>query len=528
MFLETMTYHMRWPRQWYCLRSLAVLLLLSSLLGGCALPSLQGRTVSHALDLPEARQTKLGQGMQGDIVAHPDKTGILPLEDALSAFAVRVMLVRAAERTLDLQYYIWQDDITGNLLLKEVVAAANRGVRIRLLLDDNGTSGMDMILSALNRHPNIEVRLFNPFVMRFPKAIGFVTDFSRLNYRMHNKSFIADNQVAIVGGRNIGDAYFAATEDVHFADMDLLSVGKVVNTVSQDFDRYWNSDFAYPAETILPPVADVALARFREMQRYEEDNPKARRYLSALRRASIVESMLSGQAGIEWVDVSMVSDDPVKVSGKGDVSRTLAARLFKAIGNPAREVALVSPYFVPTQAGVDALVRLRAQGVVINVLTNALESTDVVAVHAGYAKRRRDLLEAGVHLYEMRHLAEPVKKGRLFPFGRSGSSLHAKIFAVDRQRVFVGSFNFDPRSAMINTELGFVVESARLANAVTNRFYQEIPQQAYEVRLNDRQQLVWIERKGDATLTHDTEPGTGFFLRLFVHFMSVLPIEGLL
>src|SRR5690606_4307866 len=238
----------RWHRGWH---GRLIPWLLCALLSGCALPPLTDRTQSHVLPAAEARETRLGRTLAPTVDAHPGLSGIYPLADPLAAFAARALLAEAAERTLDIQCYIWHGDTTGLLLFKAVHAAAERGVRVRLLLDDNGIPGLDDELAALDTHPNIEVRLFNPFRVRTPKFIGYVTQFSQANRRMHNKSFTVDNQATIIGGRNVGDEYFGATQEVLFTDLDVLAVGPVVYDVSADFDRYWASGSAYPAASIL-------------------------------------------------------------------------------------------------------------------------------------------------------------------------------------------------------------------------------------------------------------------------------------
>lgn len=228
-----------------------IVLLLAALVSGCALPSLDGRSASRALSPEESRATALGRALRPEALRHPGLTGVSPLPDAHDAFASRVLLSMAAEKTLDVQYYIWHDDVTGMLLLRALYQAAERGVRVRLLLDDNGTAGLDDDLAALATHPNIEIRLFNPFVVRQPKWLGYAYDFSRLNRRMHNKAFIADNQALIAGGRNVGDEYFGASDGMLFNDLDVLLVGEVVDSASRDFDRYWGSRSAYPVARIL-------------------------------------------------------------------------------------------------------------------------------------------------------------------------------------------------------------------------------------------------------------------------------------
>ncbi|WP_262358491.1 phospholipase D-like domain-containing protein, partial [Bordetella pertussis] len=234
------------------------------LLGACTLPPPVDRTASHALDATQARATPLGQGVGELADTHPGLSGFHVLGDAQDAFAARMLLARAATRTLDVQYYIWRNDMTGTLLLQALHAAAERGVRVRLLLDDNGISGLDDALAALDAHPNAEVRLFNPFPTRSFKALGYLTDFSRLNRRMHNKSFTVDNQATIIGGRNIGDEYFGATDGVLFADLDVLAVGPVVGDVSAEFDAYWASESAWPAGPLLPAPGAQTLRALAE------------------------------------------------------------------------------------------------------------------------------------------------------------------------------------------------------------------------------------------------------------------------
>lgn len=498
------------------------------LLSGCSLP-VQQMTQSFALTPDAARSTRLGQTWSKEIAAHPGTSGIHALPNPQDAFAARILLARAAEQTLDVQYYIWHGDITGTLLLEELHAAADRGVRVRLLLDDNGTVGLDTELAALAQHPQIEVRLFNPFRVRKPKWIGFLTDFSRLNRRMHNKSFTADNSATIIGGRNIGDEYFGATSGVLFTDLDVLAVGPVVDAVSTDFDRYWASGSAYPVEQILPEVTPDHLTQLAERAALIERNSKAASYVSAVARSSFIRQLLDGDLSMEWAPTRMVTDDPAKGLGKAAESGLLTWQLSQILDRPAQSVVLISPYFVPTAAGVESFTALARRGVDVRILTNSLDATDVSAVHAGYAKRRRDLLAGGVRLFEMRRLSPHQQRNESAgPFGSSGSSLHAKTFAVDGQRILVGSFNFDPRSANLNTELGFVIDSPVLAQRVHDMFEYHIPGTAYEVRLDDSGALHWIEQIDDQTIRHTREPNTGLFKRLSIHMLALLPIEWLL
>jgi putative cardiolipin synthase len=430
-----------------------------------------------------------------------------------------------AEHIIDARYYIWNNDLSGGLLFAALRRAADRGVRVRLLLDDNNTMGLDPILAALNAHPNIEVRLFNPFKIRRWRMLGYLTEFARLNRRMHNKSFTIDNQATIVGGRNVGDEYFDAGQGVSFADLDVLAVGPVVAEVARDFERYWTSRSSYQTDRVLGPVDDSKVARpAADVSR----SKPAQTYIHALANSHFIRGMLAGQLPFEWVVAHMLSDDPAKVLGRAPDDAMLWSRLQKILGMPAQELQLVSPYFVPAGTGEKFLSTLSQRGVSTTVLTNALEATDVPAVHAGYARRRKSLLKQGVRLFEMkREFSSPPVKGH-GPAGSSHSSLHAKTFSVDRSRVFIGSFNFDPRSARLNTEMGFVIDSSALADEIAGRFADEVPTRAYQVRLGDGGKLQWIERVDGVEIVHEQEPGTDVWRRLMVVMLSLLPIEWLL
>ena len=498
------------------------------LLAGCAgLPSLEGRTPSSAL--ADTGATRLGRAVAPLVAAHPGVSGVYGLADGRDAFSARALLARAAERSLDVQYYIWRNDITGTLLFDALRAAAARGVRVRLLLDDNNTAGLDPTLALLDAVPNIEVRLFNPFVMRQSRLLGYLTDFARLNRRMHNKSYTADGQATIIGGRNIGDEYFGAAGEVLFADLDVLAIGPVVGAVAADFDRYWNSASAYPLRLLVPPTgADDAAGLARAAARIEQA-PAAQAYQVAMRDSSFVADLTQRRLPIEWAATRLVSDDPAKALGKAAPESRVAPQLRQLFGTPATELSLVSPYFVPGEEGADELAAMARRGVAVRILTNSLEATDVAAVHSGYAKWRRQLLAAGVSLYELRRSwPQDDKERRAGPLGSSASSLHAKTFAVDRQRLFIGSYNFDPRSSRLNTEMGFVIDSPVMAQRLSSTLQNGVADRAYEVKLAPDGSLFWIERKQGAVIRYDTEPGTGFWQRLGVRLMSWLPIEWLL
>ena len=508
----------------------AVTAVLLVAVAGCAsLPASVERTESRAL--ADTAATGLGRAVAPRAGPHPGKTGVHPLQNPRDAFAARVLLARTAERSLDLQYYIWHADTTGGLLAEALWQAADRGVRVRLLLDDANTKGLDAAIAALDAHPNIEVRLFNPFANRSMRLAAFVADFSRLNRRMHNKAFIADNQVAIVGGRNIGDEYFGAETPVVFTDLDAIVAGTAVPQVSAAFDEYWNSASAYPAASLLGSTAPGSAAQIREAWTLRQ-GPQAERYVQALRETPLVRDLLAGTLALEWTNARVLHDDPAKVLHPPDRRDLhMLPRLEEALGKPLRELNIVSPYFVPTEDGTEAILAIAQRGVATRVLTNSLAATDVAPVHAGYSRYREALLRGGVRLYELKPSAsgreETEERERRGLSGSSGASLHAKTFGVDRSRIFIGSFNFDPRSARLNTEMGVLVESAALASQLSDSLDRQLPQVAYEVVLADGG-LQWIERTAAGEVRHDAEPGVSVLRRLWVDFLSILPGEWLL
>ena len=509
-------------------RGAAALVIVAVAAYGCsALPPLGPRNTSFTLD--GTHTTRLGQAIAPLAAAHPGRSGIYPLIDGRDAFAARVLLARSAQRSLDVQYYIWRGDLTGTLMLDALREAAARGVRVRLLLDDNNTGGLDPALAALDREPNVEVRLFNPFALRRWRGLGYLTDFSRLNRRMHNKSFTADGQASIVGGRNVGDEYFGVAGGMLFLDLDVLAAGPVVQQVARDFDRYWNSVSAYPV-TALVDAADAeppgALAgRAASVRR----QIAAQRYLEAIRTSPFVGQLVRGELPLEWSPARLVSDDPAKVLGKGNPDERMAVGLRKLLGEPSRQLDLVSPYFVPSKDAAQALGDIARKGVQVRVLTNSLEATDVAAVHAGYAKWRRELVAAGVSVFELRRRwgAELPERGK-GRFGSSASSLHAKTFGVDGRAVYVGSFNMDRRSIDLNTEMGLVIESEQLAAQLDRTLDDNMPETAYEVRLDEEGRLYWLERTGGQLTRHEQEPGTTVWKRAGVQILSFLPIDWLL
>jgi len=479
--------------------------------------------VTHALE--NTGETRLGRAATPLVAAHPSRAGIHALPHPLGAFAARALLADAAERTIDAQYYMWHGDITGFLLFEKLWNAAARGVRVRLLVDDNNTAGLDETLAALDSQPNVEVRLYNPLTHRRVRALSYALSPRRMNHRMHNKSFTVDAQATVVGGRNVGDEYFGAGRGTVFTDLDVLGLGPVVSEVSAEFDRYWNSPSAVPASALLPPAGADDVRRLESRFASVRAETEAEEYLRALRETTLVQELLGNRLTLEWTRAQLVCDDPAKTLDTGHRDDLLLLpKMLELVGRPAKTIDLVSPYFVPMQHGTAVFQDLARSGVRVRVLTNSLAATDVTAVHAGYAKRRAALLEAGVQLFELKRAPGDVAGGR-GPAGSSSASLHAKTFAVDGAKAFVGSFNFDPRSARLNTEMGLVIDSPDLARGLAEWFDTQVPLRAYEVKRAGDGRLYWIERRASGDKRYDTDPGAGFFRRAWVGFLSILPIE---
>lgn len=495
---------------------------------GCApLPENVARTPSYHFQSTD--DTALGRIVlqQGNI--NPDQSGFVLLGNGLDAFVARAGLAAAAERTIDVQYYLYHADQVGGLLAAQLLKAADRGVRVRVLLDDIETDGRDLNFAILDSHPHIEIRLFNPFNRGGFRMLQYVTRYGEVTRRMHNKSFTADNQATIVGGRNIGNEYFEADPVTNFGDLDVLAIGPVVNEVSGSFDLYWNSDLAYPISNLYTkPLEKGSLNEARTFLTtlmHEQENSQ---YVKALRNSNLANNLRSDTITFAPGQAEAIYDRPEKILDREDSSGLyLAPQLRRYVANIRSDIIILSAYFVPGREGVEFLKRLRQKGIEIKILTNSLASTDVAVVHAGYARYRLDLLRAGIKLYELKKSAG--KRKNRYIRGSSGASLHAKSFVFDRDTLFIGSFNFDPRSYKQNTEIGIIFHSPELANMVATDFDDTILENAYKLELttdsDGDEVLTWLERDGDRQVVHYREPDVSLWRRLFVGFASILPIE---
>jgi putative cardiolipin synthase len=516
------------------------------LLAGCAsLPTDYPRSPSTALT--DTGHTRLGQVSTRLLAAQAEASGILVLNRGTDAFQARLALADEAEKSLDIQYYIWHADTTGKVLAERVLRAADRGVRVRLLLDDIGTAAQDRTLLVVDAHPKVEIRLFNPIAARSTKLLGMMADFPRANRRMHNKSFTADNQVMIVGGRNIGDEYFAARPDIEFADLDVLAIGPVVAEVSGQFDRYWNSPLAFPIAALSrdTPGDEEIRQRLAGLRAFVAAWRQGE-YARALESSDLARRLAAGNPAFSYGKARVLADDPSKVlATAADDAGGLLPGLMPEFEALASELILVSPYFIPGDTGVARLGTLPGRGVKVRVLTNSLASTDVPVVHAGYRKYRRALLEGGVELHEFKPTAiqdvasgpaaGPRERGMGVSLsGSSLASLHAKALIFDRRALFVGSMNLDPRSVFTNTEIGVVVENPELAAAMAEKLDAFLPEVSFRLELapaanpDSAPGIAWVARQDGMEVRYDSEPLTSAWQRFKTWLYSLLPIEQLL
>jgi putative cardiolipin synthase len=500
---------------------------------GCAtLPEGFERTESHALT--DTQNTLFGKLLADVKAEHPGKSGFHLLANGLDAFVARAVLANHAQRSIDVQYYLYHADMVGKLFSDILLDAADRGVRVRLLVDDMDLAGRDLSVAAMDSHPNLEIRIFNPFSRNTARAPQFVTRLGSVTRRMHNKSFTVDNQVTILGGRNIGNEYFDADPDLEFADLDVMAIGPVAGEVSTVFDLYWNSSLAYPAAVLAkggaPPPAQAKELR-AALNKYLAEN-NGSEYLQALHNSDMADKFRTSRVDFGWGDWEVVYDEPEKLEqGFSQTQFHLEPMLRPYLVGIKKELIIFSPYFVPGKEGTAFLAWLSRRGVRVKILTNSLASNDVGIVHSGYMKYRKQLLQGGIELYELnKRLTREQRKHMRGAQGSSKASLHTKSFVFDRQQVFIGSLNLDPRALVHNTEIGVVMEVPEIAEEMAQWFDENIEQLAFRLELkkqeNGYEKLYWhgLEKGKQVVYTH--EPHTGFWRRLGINLMRILPIES--
>lgn len=519
-----------------------IALLAAALLSGCAtLPpgSDFPKTESTAYAHPE--ETKFGRQFEQAAAEHPGKSGFRLITAGIDGFLARAQMANSAQRTLDIQYFIFRNDETGQLLADALLRAVDRGVRVRILIDDVDTADGDEQLKALDANPHIEIRIFNPFVYRghdnFWRTLEFAFNKPRLDYRMHNKLFVADNAVALVGGRNLGDEYFQIDPESQLGDDDVFTAGPMVRKLSATFDEFWKCALAIPVEALAggkPSQED--LDRFRKALEEHRKLLKDDKTDYAVRIASgePLASLLSGKLPLVWANAQLVYDSPDKRSvEKGEMVGKL---MHRAVADTAAsvdsELLMISPYFIPGNDGMELFARLRARGVLVRVLTNSLESTKEIAAQSGYMHYRVPLLEEGVELYEIRaQLGNTRGSGETRAISSYGNfGLHGKMFIFDRERVYIGSMNFDQRSESLNTEIGLIIDSPELARQCAARFDALTqPANSYALALRpgagESQHLIWATLEDGKPVTYDRDPARNEGQRFKVKLLSLLPLD---
>ena len=517
-----------------------------TLLSACAqLPTNYKATSSYALT--ETKNTTLGKKATQELGDNKKDSIMYLIGGGVDAFVARAALLALAEKTIDVQYYIWHSDLIGQLLFNGILSAADRGVRVRIMLDDMPVSDKtENILYALDQHEYIEVRLFNPFASRGFRYSDYLVSPVRISRRMHNKSFTVDNQYTIVGGRNIGNEYFSADEISNFKDIDVLAIGPIVKGVEKQFDEYWNSKVVYPVTAFehnsstgenleLIREALNAFTLSKEDSKYHLDIQDSEMYRGIKQGEILKNKSLNVFKG----EVLVIYDDPSKGLGKNEEEVVFLKSLIKPyVENIDESFEIISPYFVPGEEGVEYLMGLVKKGVKVRVVTNSLSSTDGLMAQSGYSRRRYDMLEGGVELYELKtdhktKVSKSLRRGK-----KAKNGLHAKTHIFDRQQVFIGLFNLDQRSANINSEVGVVYDVPEMAAIIAKTVFDEsINETAYKVKIAnqnidagnaqvDKGDVYWVETKDKTEIIHSTEPKTGFWRRFGQGLLSIMPIES--
>lgn len=500
------------------------------------LPQQQAIAPQYAYDIP-TDQTTLAKIIEPLKIQNPELTGYHVLFDPLEAIASRIQLIEKSEKKLDLQYYIWDNDKIGSLALYKIIQAADRGVKVRLLMDDNNAKAMESIYLALDQHQNIDVKLFNPYKFRRLRPIDMVLDLKRINRRMHNKIFTADNQITLIGGRNMSNQYYNVSDNYQFSDVDVMLVGQAVDDITHSFDEYWNHSYAYPVRNIVNHQQYTLRYESLKAQLYTHyQEITVQNYLDLSNRTHDFDQWLNNNIQLDWVKAEVIKDSPDKIKAKAKKEQQLNFQMIKHLEMPKSTVDIISAYFVPERTGEKRLSAIAQTGVEVRVLTNSFKANDVALVHAFYANYRKDLLKNGVQLYEfLPALPEELqnknnlrisKDSKVSLKGLSRSSLHAKMLALDDKQVFIGSFNFDPRSANLNTEIGVILNSKSLANAVHHTMDENLKKYAYKLVLDSKNNINWKQSTPDGIRVLTKEPRMKWWQRIGVKMISWLPIEG--
>jgi putative cardiolipin synthase len=493
-------------------------------LAGCATVDFDyPRDTSVAIDASE--DTTLKQKVDAWLDENPGPSGFYPLISGTDALGARLRLIEQAEKTIDAQYFLMKSEAAGFVFSASLLAAADRGVRVRFLLDDIFTTVKDEELAIIDGHPNIELRLFNPIARQGVRGFNYLGDFERANRRMHNKSFIVDNQLAIVGGRNIADEYFELNTGGEFRDFDMVAGGPVAAAVSREFDAFWNHSRAVPAEAVIGKFSDEQVAQFRanvDRTHLEE----ARTIYRDAVNSDLMRSLQSKERPLYSADAIVLTDDPDKLVK--EISReneVLIQAMAEIVQEATSEVVVISPYFVPGDRGVEFWRSIAEKGVRVVVITNSLAANNHTSVHSGYARYRKDLIRAGIELYEARAnaVSDPGENGAK----PKKMTMHTKAMIFDRERLFVGSLNLDPRSIEINSEMGMVVTSAEMTGQLADRLFERLGDWTYRVKLNDDGQLRWHATIDGVEVVETSEPLASWWQKFSAWFLKIAPEKQL-
>ena len=481
------------------------------------------RTPSKAFAHPETTTVGALFGEAAD--KHPGLSGFSLVEYGENGFLARLAMIDLAEKALDAQYYIWSADTTGRILANRLIRAADRGVRVRILIDDNyQTADKDFLLAGLDGHPNIEVRLFNPITNRFWRTLSFFADFRRVNHRMHNKLLVMDNAVGIVGGRNIGDVYFGVQKDHNYRDMDVLTTGPIVRELSGSFDMFWNSDFAIP---VGATVRELPSQEERQaMLKRQEENISAAGYPYPIYQNvdDVRARLVQIRDNFTWAPGHVFVELPDRAETGAEIG-VIHHALSQRVSEVEREILIESPYFVLPNRVIERVGQLTAKGIKVRAMTNSAAGSDVIAAQAGYANTRVKLLKAGLELYELRPDTDMKRRWSVLSF-KSRAAMHNKFIVFDRKSVFIGSFNLDPRSSTLNTEIGVMIDSPDIASQAAKIMDEGVlPGSAYHVTLDNDGMLVWTAENNGEIVKYDADPETNIWERLLLDFFGMLPIE---
>jgi len=490
------------------------------LAAGCATVSFD-QPKSQSIAISNAGNTRLGKEVAEWTALHGQQSGFYPLRKGMDALGVRLRLAEIAEKSIDLQYFLMKNDTAGAVIANALLKAADKGVRVRFLLDDIFTTVPDRSFLLMNQHPNIEIRIFNPLSRRGIRAFNYVGDFSQANRRMHNKSFTVDNSISVVGGRNIADEYFQLKKDSVFVDFDVLALGPIAADISTSFDQYWNHSRAVPIEQFTSDKTNEELQTVRADIAADLDDIYETVFRKAL-TSQLLQDLIADRQPLFVGPARVLADNPDKLINKIDEAHMqLANDLAEVVRRSETEVIFISPYYVPGDGGIQLIRDLVAKGVRVVILTNSLASNNHVPVHSAYARYRKDVVNAGAELYEIRANAARELEGD--DGGPEVLTLHTKAFYIDRRYLFVGSLNLDPRSIEINAEMGLLIDSEPMVKTLLQGADERLSTLTYRVIVNDRGKLEWYTRIDNEKVIETKEPLTGWWLRFKAWFMKIAP-----